>query len=109
MNIINFVFIILVSLFAALIRLYIDNNFLISIIGSFFFGFIIAKKLNQSINAILLTGFCSCFTSFTGFIYFIYKLTYQKNFITAFFSLNIIIILNLLMMYLGFQISRKIA
>tara|TARA_B100000945_G_C20361946_1_gene587611 strand:- start:269 stop:598 length:330 start_codon:yes stop_codon:yes gene_type:complete len=108
MNIKNFIFILFASYFATLIRLYIDNNFLISIIGSFFFGFIIARKLSQSMNMILLTGFCSCFTSFTGFIYFLYELINQENFITIFFYLNIIIIFNLLMMYFGFHISRKI-
>ena len=107
MNIKEFILILITSFFATFLRLFIDNNLLISVIGSFLFGFVIAKKLNKNKNRILLTGFCSSFTSFSGFVYFLYKLINHQHLINILFYLNMIIILNLFMLYFGFWISSK--
>ena len=104
----SFIYILLASYLATLLRLFIDNNFIISIIGSFFFGFVIGRRFDKSISQILLTGFCSCFTSFSGFIYYLYQLINEGNYVKIFVYLNIIFILNLFMMYLGWILSRKI-
>ena len=104
----SFYYILLACYIATFLRLYIDNNLIISILGSFFVGFIIRKKLSHSSEKILLTGFFSCFTSFSGFIYFLYKIFNQGDWIKFLIFLNIIIIVNLLTMYFGFWISRKI-
>jgi len=65
---------ILAAYLATFLRLTINNNFFISIIGSFFVGFFISKRLSYSTEKILMSGFFSCFTSFSGFIYFLYKI-----------------------------------
>jgi len=70
----NFFYILLAAYLATFLRLTINNNFFTSIIGSFLVGFVISKKLNYSIEKILLSGFFSCFTSFSGFIFFLYKI-----------------------------------
>jgi len=93
---------------ATFFRLSIDNNFIISILGSFLVGFFVSKKLSFSSKKILLSGFFSCFTSFSGFLYFLYKIFNQVNWIQFIILLNFIIIINLFTMYLGFLISRKI-
>ena len=108
MNIKNFVFIIIACLLATFLRSYIDNNLLISIIGSFVFGFVIERRISKNMKTILLSGFCSCFTSFSGFIFFFYTLINEGAFIKVFIYLNIFLILNLFMMFFGFMISRKI-
>ncbi len=108
MKIKSFICILLACYIATFLRLSIDNNILISIIGSFFVGFIISKRLSHSSEKILLSGFFSCFTSFSGFLYFLYKILSQGDWIKFVIFLNLIIILNLLTMYLGFWISRKI-
>ena len=108
MKLVYFIFLIIASFCATFLRLYINNNFVISIIGSFLFGFVIAQRLIKPMNRILLTGFCSCLTSFSGFIYFLYGLINQQDYIKIFLYLNIIIVLNLFMMYCGFVIGRKI-
>ena len=108
MKIKNFYYIILACYIATFLRLYIDNNLIISIIGSFFVGFIIRKKLSHSSKEILLSGFFSCFTSFSGFIYFLYKIFNEGDWIKFLIFLNFTIIINLLTMYFGFWISRKI-
>ena len=108
MKIKSFVYILLACYVATFLRLSIDNNFIISILGSFFVGFIISKKLSYSSEKILLSGFFSCFTSFSGFIYFLYKIFNQGDWIKFIMFLNLIIIVNLFTMYFGFWISRKI-
>jgi len=74
MKIKNYIYILLSAYLATFLRLTINNNFLISIIGSFFLGFFISKRLSYSIEKILFSGFFSCFTSFSGFIYFLYNI-----------------------------------
>ena len=101
-------YIILACYLETFLKLFINNNFIISILGSFFVGFIISKRLSDSSKKILLSGFFSCFTSFSGFIYFLYKIFNQGDWIKFFISLNFIVIFNLLTMYFGFWISRKI-
>jgi CrcB protein len=109
MKIINYIYIILACYAATFLRLLINNNLIVSMIGSLFFGFVIAKKISYSKEKIILSGFFSCFTSFSGFIYFLYKILNQGDWIKFIFFFNLIIILNIFTMYFGFWISRKIA
>ena len=93
---------------ATFLRVLLENNFIVSVIGSFFLGVVIAKRLNYSREKILLGGFFSCFTSFSGFIFFLYKIISQGDWIKFIIFFNLIIILNLFTMCIGFWISRKI-
>ena len=104
----NFIYILLAAYLATFLRLIINNNFFISIIGSFLVGFFINKRLNYSFEKILLSGFFSCFTSFSGFINFLYKILDQGEWIKFIIFFNLIIIVNLFTMFIGFWISRKI-
>ncbi len=108
MKINNFIYIILSAYLATFLRLTINNNFFISIIGSFLVGFFISKRLSYSTEKILFTGFFSCFTSFSGFIFFLYKILNQGDWIKFIIFFNLIIIVNLFTMLLGSWISRKI-
>ena len=104
----NFIYILLAAYLATFLRLNINNNFFISIIGSFLVGFFISKNLSYSVEKILLNGFFSCFTSFSGFIYFLYKILNQGDWIKFIIFFNLIIIGNLSTMIFGFWVSRKI-
>ena len=107
MKIKSYIYILLACYAATFLRLFINNNFIVSIIGSLFFGFVIAKRLSYSQERIMISGFFSCLTSFSGFIYFLYKILNQEGIVKFIFWLNFIIILNIFIMYLGFWISRK--
>ncbi|WP_288262447.1 CrcB family protein [uncultured Prochlorococcus sp.] len=107
MKIKKIVYILLACYLGTFFRLYIDNNFIISLLGSFFVGFIISTKLSHLTKKILFSGFFSCFTSFSGFIYFLYKIFHQGDLIKFFILFNLIIIINLFTMYFGYWISRK--
>ena len=108
MKIKSFVYIILACYSATFLRLLINNNLIVSVVGSFFLGFVIAKRLTHSKENIMISGFFSCFTSFSGFIYFLYKIISQGDWIKFIILFNSIIILNIFTMYFGFWISRKI-
>ncbi len=108
MNTNNFIFIFLAAYLATFLRLTINNNFFVSIIGSFFVGFFISRRLSYSTEKILLTGFFSCFTSYSGFIYYLYTILNQGDWIKFIIFFNLIIIVNLFTMIVGFWISRKI-
>ena len=104
----SFIFILLACYLGSFLRIFIDNNLIISIIGSFFVGFIVNKKLSLSSEKLLLSGFFSCFTSFTGFIYFLYSIFSNGDWLKFIIFFNLIVIINLMTMYLCFWISRKI-
>ena len=104
----SFIYILLACYLATFLRLFIDNNFIISIIGSFLVGIFISKRLSYLSKNIIFSGFFSCFTSFTGFIYFLYKIFNQGDWIKFIILFNLIIILNVLTMYCGYWISRKV-
>jgi len=105
----NFIYLLLICYGATFLRLFINNNFIVSIIGSLLFGFVIAKRLSYTNKKIILSGFLSCFTSFSGFIYFLYKILNQGDWIKFTIFFNLIIFINIFIMYCGFWISRKIA
>ena len=107
MKINNFIYILLAAYLATFLRIIINSNFVISMIGSFLVGFFISKRLSYSIEKILLSGFFSCFTSFSGFILVLYQLLSQGNFLLVILYSNLAIILSLILMHLGFLIGRK--
>jgi len=108
MKIRNYIYIFFACYLATFLRIFINNNLIVSIIGSFFFGFFIAKRLSYSKEKIIFTGFFSCFTSFSGFIFFLYKILNQGDWIKFIILFNLIIFINLFTMFSGFWISRKI-
>jgi len=108
MNKKSLIFILIACYVATFLRILINSNLIVSIIGSFFVGFIYAKRLSYSKEKIILSGFFSCFTSFSGFIYFLYKVFNNGDWIKFIFFSNLVVIINLFTMYLGFSITRKI-
>ena len=103
----SFIYILLASYIGTFLRIFINNNLIVSIIGSFFVGFIIPKRLSYAKEKIILSGFFSCFTSFSGFIYFLHKFLIYGEWIKFIIFFNLIIIVNLFTMLCGYWISRK--
>ena len=81
MKIKSYIYIFTACYAATFLRIYLNNNLIVSLIGSFFVGFVIAKKLNSFKEKVILSGFFSCFTSFSGFIYFLHKILSQGDWI----------------------------
>ena len=102
-----FIKLLLVAYFATFLRYFLNNILLVSLIGSFVYGFVAGRKIKKEKKELLLFGFCSCFTSFSGFIYFLYQIIIQGNYYKFIFYLNLFVILNLIIMYIGLLLSRK--
>ena len=108
MKIKSYIYILLACYTATFLRVFVNNNLIVSLIGSLFFGFVIAKRLNNFKQKVILSGFFSCLTSFSGFLYFLHKILSEGDWIRFIIFLNFVILLNLFAMYFGFWISRKI-
>ena len=108
MSLKSLIYILLACYLGTFLRFFIDNNLVTSIIGSFLVGFVISKRLIYKSEKILLSGFFSCFTSFSGFILFLSNILNQGGWIKFVVALNLTIIMNLFTMYIGYWISRKI-
>ena len=91
---------------ATILRFFL-NIFFVSFVGSFIYGFIFSRRIKKEKKEILLGGFCSCFTSFSGVVYFLYDLILKGYYLKLFFYFNLLIISNLIIMYFGFLLSRK--
>ena len=102
------IFILIACYTATFLRVLINNNFIVSISGSLLFGFFIPKRLSYAGDRVIFSGFFSCFTSFSEFIYILYRIFNQGDWIKFIIFFNLIIMMNLFSMYLGFWISRKI-
>ena len=102
-----YILILLVGYLATFLRFYLNNIFVVSFLGSFFYGFVIPRRISKSKKEILLSGFCSCFTSFSSFVDLSYQIIIQGYYMKLFIYLNLIVILNLIIMYMGFLLSRK--
>ena len=109
MKIKSFIYILIACYSATFLRVFLNNNLIVSIIGSLCFGFFIAKRLDSFQEKVILSGFLSCFTSFSGFIYFLHKILNQGDWIKFIILFNSVIIVNLCTMYFGYWISRKIS
>ena len=108
MKIKSYLYVLLACYVATFLRVFLNNNLIVSLIGSLFFGFVIAKRLNNFKQKVILSGFFSCLTSFSGFLYFLHKILSEGDWIRFIIFLNFVILLNLFAMYFGFWISRKI-
>ena len=104
----KYILIFLVAYIAVILRFHINNNFLVTYFASFIYGFSLAKSINKHIQDILFIGFCSSITTFSGFASFFYNLFGLGKYLESFLLINYLIILNLLIMYLGFLFGKKI-
>ncbi|MBK17067.1 MAG: hypothetical protein CMK49_03510 [Prochlorococcus sp. SP3034] len=103
----NLFIILLISYCGLLLRFYINNIFVVSFIASLIYGILISRKLiTKSYNSLLI-AFFSSFTTFSGFIPGFFHLFNNKEFFRFFFLINILIVSNVMIMFLGFFIGKR--
>ena len=102
----NFFYLLLAAYVATFLRLTINSNFFISIIGSFLVGFFTSRRLSYATEKILLSGFLGCFSTFSSFIYQLFDLFKKKKFLRLFFHYIEVIIFSFLFFYLGYFLIR---
>ncbi len=68
------IFVSLSTILGALLRWQFDNNFLSNILGTTIFGLVLGLNLSPRITLIITIGFCSSFTTFSGWIWEVIEL-----------------------------------
>ena len=111
--------ILLGSSFGLILRILIQNNFkksigfdiqntsIVNFISSFFLGILVALNfLNNEILVLLYGGFLGCFSTFSSFIYQLFMLFKNREFLRLFFHYIEVIVLSFLFFYLGFSLIQ---
>ena len=68
------------SIFGALIRLNLNDDLIVNIIGCLLIGFIVGYKFNSKLELFLSVGFCGALTTFSSWILDCVKLFYNGYF-----------------------------
>ena len=104
----NFICISIGAVPAAILRLQIDQIFIVNIIGCFLLGFINSLAISKRYKLILGFGFCGSLTTFSGWSFQLFKLINQGFY--KLFLLNSIstVMLGIFAVSLGHLLAKKI-
>ena len=107
------------STFGLILRIFIQNNFrknigfdiqntsIVNFIASFFLGILVALNfVNNDILLLFYTGFLGCFSTFSSFIYQLFVLFKEREFVRLFFHYIEVIVFSFLFFYLGYFIIQ---
>ena len=111
MNIIlknNFICISIGAVPAAILRLQIDQIFIVNIIGCFLLGFINSLAISKRYKLILGFGFCGSLTTFSGWSFQLFKLINQGLYQLFFLKSISIVMLGIFAVSLGHLLAKKI-
>ena len=111
MNIIlknNFICISIGAVPAAILRLQIDQLFIVNIIGCFLLGFINSLAISKRYKLILGFGFCGSLTTFSGWSFQLFKLINQGFYQLFFLNTISIVMLGIFAVSLGHLLAKKI-
>ena len=109
MNFFRLSLLIIVTFFAALLRYLMDNIFIVSLIASLTYGFCLTIKINNYfLRNLVFVYFFSSFTTFSGFIPRLALLFTEGNYFIFFLRINLLVGQNIVFMYLGFLIGKRI-
>ncbi len=119
MDFISIFLLLLGSTFGLILRIFIQKNFkttigfdiqntsIVNFLSSFFLGILVA--LNFTKNEVLLlfySGFLGCFSTFSSFIYQLFKLLKKRKFIRLICHYIEVIIISFLFFYLGYFVIQ---
>ena len=104
----NFIFISIGAAPAAILRLQIDQIFIVNIIGCFLLGFINSLAISKRYKLILGFGFCGSLTTFSGWSFQLFKLINQGFYQLFFLNTISIVMLGIFAVSLGHLLAKKI-
>ena len=104
----NFICISIGSVPAAILRLQIDQLFIVNIIGCFLLGFINSLAISKRYKLILGFGFCGSLTTFSGWSFQLFKLINQGFYQLFFLNSISIVMLGIFAVSLGHLLAKKI-
>ena len=92
----------------ALVRLLIDDIFLVNIVGCFLLGFVNSSAISKRYKLALGVGLCASMTTFSGWSYHSYQLIRQGLYKLFFFNSISIVLLGVFAIGLGHIFAKKI-
>ena len=104
----NFICISIGAVPAAILRLQIDQIFIVNIIGCFLLGFINSSAISKRYKLILGFGFCGSLTTFSGWSFQLFKLINQGFYQLFFLNTISIVMLGIFAVSLGHLLAKKI-
>jgi|TARA_B100001113_G_scaffold45371_1_gene32105 CrcB protein len=104
----NFICISIGAVPAAILRLQIDQIFIVNIIGCFLLGFINSLAISKRYKLILGFGFCGSLTTFSGWSFQLFKLINQGFYQLFFLNSISIVMLGIFAVSLGHLLAKKI-
>ena len=104
----NFICISIGAVPAAILRLQIDQIFIVNIIGCFLLGFINSLAISKRYKLILGFGFCGSLTTFSGWSFQLFKLINQGFYQLFFLNAISIVMLGIFAVSLGHLLAKKI-
>ena len=104
----NFICISICAVPAAILRLQIDQIFIVNIIGCFLLGFINSLAISKRYKLILGFGFCGSLTTFSGWSFQLFKLINQGFYKLFFLNSISIVMLGIFAVSLGHLLAKKI-
>ena len=104
----NFICISIGAVPAAILRLQIDQLFIVNIIGCFLLGFINSLAISKRYKLILGFGFCGSLTTFSGWSFQLFKLINQGFYQLFFLNSIFIVMLGIFAVSLGHLLAKKI-
>ena len=85
----------------------IQNTSIVNFIASFFLGILVALNfVNNGILLLFYSGFLGCFSTFSSFIYQLFILLENKQFLRLFFHYIEVIVLSFIFFSLGFSLIQ---
>ena len=93
---------------AAILRWQIDNTFVVNIIACFLIGYINSTKIDARLKLILGFGFCGSLSTFSGWIFDLFKLISNGLLLDFLINLLLTLIISFLAIYLGSLFAGKI-
>ncbi len=119
MNFSSISIILLGSTFGLILRIFIQNNFkksigfdiqntsIVNFLSSFLLGILVALNfIDNEILVLIYSGFLGCFSTFSSFIYQLFDLFKNRQFIKLFFHYIEVIIFSFLFFYLGYFLIK---
>ena len=111
--------ILLGSTFGLIFRLFIQNNFkkrigfdiqntsIVNFLSSFFLGILVALNfINNEVLVLFYGGFLGCFSTFSSFIFQLFILFRERQFMRLFFHYFEVIIISFICFYSGYYLIQ---
>ena len=89
------------------IGFYIQNTSIVNFLSSFFLGILVALNyINNEILMLIYSVFLGCYSTFSSFIYQLFELFKKRKFLRLFFHYIEVIIFSFLLFYLGYFLIK---